>query len=77
MQDSDPWFEVPTRPVRLGSTACEVERRPDGSIRMHLKEHLQPYTRRYTDRLVHWATTTPDETFLARRPGGGPAVGVW
>ena len=32
MQVVDPWFEVPTRAVRLGSTACEVERRPDGAL---------------------------------------------
>ena len=77
MQTADPWFDMPTRPVRLGATACDVERRPDGGIRMRLKEPLAPYPRRYTDRLVHWAATTPDQVFLARRPPGGPNVGVW
>ena len=77
MQIADPWFDTPTRPVRLGATACEVERCPDGGVRMRLKEALQPYPRRYTERLVHWATTTPEALFLARRPAGGPAAGVW
>jgi feruloyl-CoA synthase len=77
MQVADPWFDVSARPVRLGSTECDVERRPDGGIRLRLKEALQPYPRRYTDRLVHWAATTPEQTFMARRPPGGPAVGAW
>jgi feruloyl-CoA synthase len=77
MQIGDPWLEAPARPVRLGSPECEVARAADGSIRLRLKEALQPYPRRYTDRLVHWATTTPEQTFLARRPPGGPAVGAW
>ncbi|HEU4778568.1 MAG TPA: feruloyl-CoA synthase [Steroidobacteraceae bacterium] len=77
MQAADPWFDAPTRPVRLGATACEVERKLDGSIRMRLKEPLGDYPRRYTDRLVHWASTTPNQVFLARRPPGGPAVGTW
>ena len=77
MQTADPWFDTPTRPVRLGSTDCEVERQPDGGIRMRLKEPLAAYPRRYTDRLVHWATTTPDQVFMARRPPGGPATGIW
>ena len=77
MQTADPWFDTPTRPVRLGATACDVERRPDGGIRMRLKEPLAAYPRRYTDRLVHWAATTPDQVFLARRLPAGPAVGVW
>jgi feruloyl-CoA synthase len=77
MHSVDPWFDAPYRPVRLGPVDCEIERRADGSIRMRLKEPLQPYPRRYTDRLVQWATTTPDQVFLARRPPGGPAVGAW
>jgi feruloyl-CoA synthase len=77
MHMGDPWFDTPARPVRFGSPECEVERGGDGSIRLRLKEVLGPYPRRYTDRLVHWASTTPDRTFLARRPPGGPAVGAW
>jgi len=74
---SDPWFDTPARPVRLGATDCAVERAADGSTRLRLKEALQPYPRRYTDRLLQWAGDTPDRVFLARRPPGGPAVGAW
>ena len=77
MQDDDPWFNAPCRPVRLGPTDCEVWPGSDGSLHLRLKEPLQPYPRRYTDRLVHWATHTPEQVFLARRPPGGPAVGAW
>jgi feruloyl-CoA synthase len=77
MQQPDPRIDAPARPVRLGSTDCAVERGADGSIRLRLKEALQPYPRRYTDRLVHWAATAPDRVFLARRPAGGAQVGAW
>ena len=77
MQKADPCIDSPARPVRLGETACHVERQPDGGIRMRLKEPLAAYPRRYTDRLVQWATTTPEQVFLARRPPGGPNVGAW
>src|SRR4030095_3045119 len=71
MLTADPLMDVPHRPVRLGSTRCRVEHRADGSILMQLEEALQPYPRRYTDRLVEWARSAPDRVFLARRPPGG------
>jgi feruloyl-CoA synthase len=74
---ANPFFEAPPRPVRLGSTACEVEHRADGSTRLRLTEALQPYPGRYTDRLVRWAQAAPERVFLARRPPGGPATGAW
>src|SRR5437763_12724849 len=74
---ADPGFDAPAHPVRFGSTDCEVRRGADGSVRLRLKEPLQPYPRRYTDRLVHWAASAPDRIFLARRPPGGPSVGEW
>ena len=42
MESADPGLQAPARPVRLGSTACDVEQRPDGSVRLRLKELLQP-----------------------------------
>ncbi|HSV45233.1 MAG TPA: feruloyl-CoA synthase [Ramlibacter sp.] len=77
MQKADTGFDTPARPVRFGSPDCAVERAADGSIRLRLKEPLQPYPRRYTDRLVQWATATPEQVFLARRPPAGPSVGAW
>lgn len=77
MPSADPFFEVPARPARLGSTACRVDRCRDGSTRLRVQEGLQPYPRRYTDRLLHWAQTAPERVFLARRPPRGPATGAW
>ena len=77
MKMADPWIDVPHRPVQLGPTECLIERRSDGSIRMRLAEPLQDYPRRYTERLVHWATTAPERVFMARRPPGGPKAGAW
>jgi len=70
-------MDVPHRPVHLGPTDCNVERRADGSVVMRLQEPLQPYPRRYTDRLVQWAHSVPDRAFLARRPPGGARTGAW
>ena len=58
-------------PGAPGTHRCAVERRADGSIVMRLQEPLQPYPRRYTDRLVQWATPCPTAGFLARRPAAG------
>jgi feruloyl-CoA synthase len=64
-------MNTPHRPVRMGSTRGLVERRPDGSFLVRLDEVLQPYPRRLTERLVHWATRTPHQTFMAQRGPGG------
>ena len=77
MPSGDPWFDAPYRAVHLGPTDCDVHRSADGSIRLRLKEPLLAYPRRYTERLVQWAETTPDQVFLARRPPAGPAIGAW
>ena len=58
MSTEDPLMDVPCRPVRMGSTACRIERRADGAVVMRVEEALQAYPQRYTDRLVHWATTS-------------------
>jgi len=73
----DPWIDAPLRPVRLGSADCAVEAGAGGGLRMRLREPLQAYPRRYTDRLVQWAERRPDRIFLGRRPPGGPTVGAW
>ena len=77
MPERDPSFDAPIRPVRLGSTACEVAHDADGNVRMRLTEPLQRYPRRYTDRLVQWALERPAQVFLARRQPDGPKTGVW
>jgi feruloyl-CoA synthase len=77
MPSVDPWFDAPLRAVRLGPTDCAVEAGADGSLHMRLREPLQAYPRRYTERLVQWAERRPDQVFLGRRPPGGPTPGAW
>jgi feruloyl-CoA synthase len=59
------------RPVRLGPRDTVVERRPDGAITMRSPHALSPYEEKLTQRLVHWAETTPDRIFLAQRNDDG------
>jgi len=77
MQGVGPTDEAVLRPVHLGPTDCVVQRGADGSLRLRLEQPLAPYPRRYTDRLVQWAQSRPEQVFLARRPIGGPSVGAW
>jgi feruloyl-CoA synthase len=59
------------RPVRLGSLTATLERRPDGSLLVRSRQPLGPYPRCATERLVHWATTTPDRHLLEWRATDG------
>ncbi|TDN59265.1 AMP-binding protein [Paraburkholderia sp. BL10I2N1] len=67
----DPLMDVPFRVLRLGGTKAIVERRPDGSVVYELDETLDPYPKRLTERLVHWATVAPERSLLARRTADG------
>ncbi|WP_422846511.1 feruloyl-CoA synthase [Acidovorax sp. M2(2025)] len=61
--DSTPRF----RPLRFGVT--EVTTRPgaNGVLYVRATQDLQPHPVRLTDRLAHWAETTPDRTWMAQR----------
>ena len=61
---------APLRKVQFWQPELKVERRPDGTILIHQAGALGPYPDRLTDRLVHFARTTPDCIFLADRGGG-------
>lgn len=67
----DALMDVPFRPIRLGSMDANVDRRPDGSVVYELKEALEPYPLRLTERLAHWASATPERALLARRMPDG------
>jgi feruloyl-CoA synthase len=55
------------RPLRFGVTRV-VMRDGDGGVRyMKADQPLDSHAQRLTDRLVHWASTEPDRTFIARR----------
>ncbi|MDP3821250.1 MAG: feruloyl-CoA synthase [Burkholderiales bacterium] len=43
----------------------------DGSTLVTSTEALQPYPKRLTDRLLHWAAVEPDHTLAAKRHQGG------
>ena len=54
-----------------GSLTAHFETRADGSQIVTSTEPLQPYAARLTDRLLHWADTTPDRTLVAKRVDKG------
>jgi feruloyl-CoA synthase len=59
---------------RYWSPKLKVEHREDGSILMWQSEPLGDWARCLPDRLVHWATATPDAPYLARRGADGAWV---
>lgn len=61
---------APLREVRFWEPEIRVDHRPDGTILVRQAGKLPPYPPRLTDRLVHYARTTPDTLFLADRGGG-------
>jgi feruloyl-CoA synthase len=66
-----PALAISTRPVRLGPRDVEIERRPDGSIRLKSPHALAPFPAKLTERLEYWAATAPARTFLAQRRTNG------
>ncbi len=57
----------PLRPISFGTPAVHVERRDDGTVYLRPKAPLLDYPVRITDRLHHWAATSPDRVFMAER----------
>jgi feruloyl-CoA synthase len=54
-----------------GCLTVEIERRDDGVQVLRSSEPLQPYPKRVTDRLEHWAREAPERTFVAKRGSDG------
>ncbi|MEW5424677.1 feruloyl-CoA synthase [Amorphus sp. 3PC139-8] len=59
------------RDVKLWTPAVGHEVRDDGSILVWRDDPLRPYPDKITERLVHWAETTPDRTWMAERGDTG------
>jgi feruloyl-CoA synthase len=59
------------REVRLGPADAILQRRDDGAMTIRSPHALSPYPTKLTERLEHWAATTPDRTFLAERDARG------
>lgn len=55
------------RPLTFGVTRAIVRGEDGGVQYLSADTALQPYCERMSDRLIHWARTTPDETFVAQR----------
>jgi feruloyl-CoA synthase len=62
---------APLRQIKVGPQAVDVEHRADGSLLLRSPQALGPYPKRLTERLVHWAKTTPDRILFAQRNAGG------
>jgi feruloyl-CoA synthase len=69
---------APFRPLRFGITRVTLREGAPGVRYVQADAALTAYPSRITDRFAHWANTTPDRPFLARRvrlEGGG--TGDW
>ncbi|MGP9789220.1 feruloyl-CoA synthase [Roseinatronobacter sp. NSM] len=61
----------PPATSRFWSPVFAYEHRPDGTILMSQAEPLPDHLPVVADYLDHWADTTPDATWMARRADGG------
>jgi len=69
-------LDPPTRAVRLGRPAYDLERRADGSVLLRARETLQPYPARMTDKLVEGAARHPDRALFVARGADGAWISI-
>jgi feruloyl-CoA synthase len=62
---------APLRKVRFWQPEIETHERADGSVLVRQRGALGRFPDRLTDRLMHYATVTPDRTYLAERDENG------
>jgi feruloyl-CoA synthase len=62
---------APLRPISFGAIGIDIDRRDDGTIYLRSSTPLDDYPQRLTDKLHHWAKTTPDRVFMAERNAAG------
>jgi feruloyl-CoA synthase len=55
------------RPLKFGVTRVNMREGTSGVRYISADQTLEDYATRMTDRLVHWATTKPESTMLAKR----------
>ena len=63
------------RDFQFGVTRAIVEQR-NGHTYLRAEQALEAYPERMTDRLVHWATTAPERTWMARRGPDGQWIKI-
>ncbi|MBO0929380.1 feruloyl-CoA synthase [Fibrella aquatilis] len=69
---------APFRPVATVTPRIEQTIGADGALLLRATEPLAPHPLRMTERLLHWATHTPDRVFLAQRePAPAGKLGPW
>jgi feruloyl-CoA synthase len=57
------------RAISFNDPAVSIEHRDGGIIYLRPRQPLADYPRRITDRLLHFAETTPERVFMAERAG--------
>ena len=67
MDETRPTPSARYRPVHFGVTRVNMREGKDGVRYLQADLPLGAYARRVTDFLVHWAETTPEHSFIARR----------
>ena len=66
------------RPMTFGVTQVVLRDGAPGVHYLSAEQALQDFAPRMTDRLQHWAETTPEHTFMARREKlGNDSTGDW
>ena len=55
------------RELEFGVRSIQVRESDDGGCYIRSEQDLQPHALRMTDRLLHWAQTTPEHSFIAQR----------
>ena len=55
------------RPLHFGVTRAVLNEGQGGVRYLKAEQPLEPCAQRLTDRLLHWAQTAPDRTFMAQR----------
>lgn len=67
---------APIRDVRLWSPQLEWETRDDGSVLIWRKDTLENFPTHMSERIFHWAKTTPERTWMAQRGADGDWIRV-
>jgi feruloyl-CoA synthase len=55
------------RPLRFGVTRVQLRQGAPGVSYLRAEQSIEPHPARITDRLLHWAATVPERTWMARR----------
>lgn len=62
---------VPFKSIHFGPTKTKLYADANGIRHLCLQQPLHPYPEKLTQKLIHWAATKPDHTFIARRNEAG------